>query len=169
MNAKKKRNWIGSAISALLGTACALVLGFLFYSAMAYQLLDDEGQANGTAQSGDNLSLALSGVQMISEQTVTGEYGGVLCSALVRSYKLDGGEKVEAITAQPAAYIERLSEEEYTPQLITGFVLAGMDAVYALRGDQAALCARSGNTIYMLCASADEQTMYALGAGAYLK
>ena len=89
--------------------------------------------------------------------------------ALVRSYALDSGAKAEAITARPATYIERLSEEGYRPQLITGYTLAGMDAVYALRGDEAVLCARAGDTIFMLCVKTDERTVYSLGAGAYLE
>ena len=85
---------------------------------------------------------------------------------LVRRYALENGTQAEAITAQPAAYIERLSEEKWTPQLITGFVLAGMDAVYAVRGEEAMLCAREGDTVYALLSRADEQTLYALGASA---
>jgi len=169
MNANKKRNWIGSAIAALMGTACALVLGFVFYGAMAYQLLDDAGKAHEAAREGGNLRLVLSGAQMVSEETAAAEYGGERCTALICSYALDGGVKAEAITARPAAYIERLSEEGYTPKLITGFVLAGMDAVYATRGDEAMLCARQGDTVFMLRTAADEQTVYSLGAGAYLE
>ena len=169
MNAKKRRNWIGSAIAALLGTACALVLGFVFYGAMAYQLLDEENNVREAAVSGDNLRLALAGAELISEQTVQAEYGGQICTALIRSYALEGGVMAEAITAKPAAYIERLSEEGYAPQPVTGFVLAGMDAVYARRGNETVLCARVGDTIFMLRTDADEQTGYSLGAGAYLE
>jgi len=169
MNSKKKRNWLGSAISALLGTACALVLGFVFYGAMAYQLLDEDGSAHSAAQAHGSSRLALSGVRLVSEQTVVCEYGGESCTALVRSYALDGGITAEAITARPAAYIERLSEEGYAPQPITGYALAGMDAVYAIRGDEAALCARAGDTIFMLRVRADEKTVYSLGTGAHLE
>ena len=169
MNAKKRRNWLGSVIAALMGTACALVLGFVFYGAMAYQLLEKDGKAKTTIQANQAQTLLLSGAQLVSEQTVVCEYAGESCTALVRSYVLDSGEKAEAITARPAAYIERLSEEGYMPQPITGFVLAGMEAVYAIREDKAALCARSGDTIFMLRASADEQTVYSLGAGAELE
>jgi len=166
---KKKRNWLGSAIAALLGTVCALALGFVFYGAMAYQLLDKDAAQHAGVQTGENSRLALSGVQLVSERTVACEYGGESCTALVRTYQLDDSRKAEAITAKPAAYIERLSEEGYTPQLITGFTLAGMDAVYALRGDEAALCARSGDAIFMLCVHADESEIYTLGAGAHLE
>ena len=167
MNAKKKRNWLSSAIAALLGLACALVLGVVFYGAMAYQLLDDDGGGRQAAYEGARL--ALTGAQLVSEQTVAAAYGGENCTVLMRTYALDGGVQAEAITAQPAAYVERLSAEGYTPQLITGFVLAGLDAVYALRGGDALLCARSGDTVFMLRAAADEQTVYSLGAGAILE
>jgi len=169
MSSKNRKNWISSAIAALLGLSCALVLGFVFYGAMAYQLLDDGGNEQRTAQEREVVKLALPGAQLISEQTVVQEYGAESCTALVRTYEFDGDLRVQAITAQPAAYIERLSAEGYTPQLITGFALAGMDAVYALRGEEALLCARSGDTVFMLCTGADEQTVYSLGAGAVLE
>lgn len=167
MSAKKKGNWIGSAISMLLGLACALVLGAVFYGAMAYQLLDEEKTEQTDKVSGGRL--ALSGAALLSEQTKTAEFGGETCSVLVRSYEMPDGARVEAITAQPEAYIERLSAEGYTPQLITGFTLAGMDAVYAVRGEESLLCARAGGQIFMLRAGAGEQSVYALGTGAYLE
>jgi len=164
---KKKRNWLGGAIAALLGTACALVLGFVFYGAMAYQLLDEEGTEQPAAHADSRL--ALTGAQLVSEQTVVSKYGAEDCTALVRSYVLADGTKAEAITAKPAAYIERLSEEGYAPQPVTGYTLAGIDAVYALRDGAAALCARAGDTIFMLRVNADERAVYTLGTGAYLE
>ena len=169
MSVKKGRNWFGSVVAALMGTACALVLGFVFYGAMAYQLLDDDGTAQNAAVSGDNRRLALSGAQMVSEQTMISEYGGERCEAQIRMYALDDGSSAEAITAAPAAYIERLSEEGYETQLITGYVLAGMEAIYAVRGNEAMLCARAGDTVFMLRTDAGEQMTYSLGAGAYLE
>ena len=168
MRLKKRGKWISGAIVGLMGLACALVLGFVFYGAMAYQLLDDAAEGM-PMQAERGAGLSLSGAQLLSEQTVDSEYGGVRCTALVRTYALDGGAKAEAIAAQPAAYIERMAQEGYMPQLITGFVLAGMDAVYAVREGESLLCARSGDTVYMLRAPADEQAVYALGAGAVIE
>lgn len=164
MSAKKKRKWIFGIVSLLIGTACALVLGAVFYGAMAYQLAGGEAAQTGTAQMTG--ALALGDAQLLSEQTLQERHGGQDCTVLVRRYALEDGTQAEAITAQPAAYIERLSEEKWTAQLITGFVLAGMDAVYAVRGEEAMLCAREGNTVYALLSRADEQTLYALGAAA---
>lgn len=165
MSAKKKKKWIFGTLSLLVGAACALVLGAVFYGAMAYQLAGGETAAQtGTAQAEG--TLALDGAQLVSEQTLTERHGGQDCAVLVRRYALEDGTQAEAITAQPAAYIERLSEEKWTAQLITGFVLAGMDAVYAVRGEEAMLCAREGDTVYALLSQADEQTLYALGAAA---
>ena len=113
--------------------------------------------------------LTLAGASLVSEQTKAERRGGRDCTVLSRLYQLEDGKQAEAITAQPAAYIERLSEEGFTPQLITGFVLAGMDAVYAVRGEEAMLCAREGETVYLLLTRADEQTLYALGASAGLE
>jgi len=169
MSSKKKRNWIGSAISALFGLACVLLLGAVFYGAMAYQLLDQEKNERETAQIQEEARLALPGAQMLSEETVSCEYGGTPCTALVRDYILEEGLRVQAVTARPAAYIQRLSEEKYVPQLVTGFTLAGLDAVYASRGEERLLCARSAETVVMLLAATDEQTLYTLGASAALQ
>lgn len=167
MREEKKRNWLPSAISLLIGVLCALVLGALFYGAMAYQLAGEEPELRLAQESG--ATLALADAQLLSEQTETQRRGGQSCTVLTRRYQLEGGAQAEVITAQPAAYIERLSEENWTPQLITGFTLAGMEAVYALRADGALLCARSGDTVYMLIAPVSEQEMYALGAAAFLQ
>ena len=164
LSAKKKKKWILGAVSLLIGTACALVLGAVFYGAMAYQLAGGEAAQTGAAQAEG--ALALGDAQRVFEQTLQERHGGQDCTVLVRLYEMEDGTQAEAITAQPAAYIERLSEEKWTAQLITGFVLAGMDAVYAVRGEEAMLCAREGDTVYALLSQADEQTLYALGASA---
>ena len=167
MSAKKKKKWIASAVSLLVGAACALVLGAVFYGAMAYQLASGETAAQATEESGGRLMLG--SAQLVSEQTTLERYGGQDCTVLERRYQLEDGTQAEAITAQPAAYIERLSEEKWTPQLMTGFALAGLDAVYAARGEDVMLCAREGDTVYALLTQADEQTLYALGAAAGLE
>ncbi|MGN0773006.1 MAG: hypothetical protein ACI4MP_04370 [Candidatus Ventricola sp.] len=156
-------------MSLLVGAACALVLGAVFYGAMAYQLAGGEAAAQTDAAQADGATLAIEGAQLLSEQTQTERRGGEDCTVLVRRYALEDGTQAEAITARPAAYIERLSEEKWTAQLITGFVLAGMEAVCAVRGEDAMLCAREGDTVYALLAQADEQTLYALGAAAGLE
>ena len=167
MSAKKKKKWIASAVSLLVGAACALVLGAVFYGAMAYQLAGGETAAQAMEESGGRLMLG--SAQLISEQTTLERHGGQDCTVLERRYQLEDGTQAEAITAQPAAYIERLSEEKWTPQLMTGFALAGLDAVYAARGEDVMLCAREGDTVYALLTQADEQTLYALGAAAGLE
>ncbi|MGN0990265.1 MAG: hypothetical protein ACI4O4_02295 [Candidatus Ventricola sp.] len=167
MSAKKKKKWIASAVSLLVGAACALVLGAVFYGAMAYQLAGGETAAQATEESGGRLMLG--SAQLVSEQTTLERHGGQDCTVFERRYQLEDGTQAEAITAQPAAYIERLSEEKWTPQLMTGFALAGLDAVYAARGEDVMLCAREGDTVYALLTQADEQTLYALGAAAVLE
>ena len=54
-------------------------------------------------------------------------------------------------------------------QLITGFVVGDMEAVYTLSGTRGMLSARDGAYIYMIEAEVDEQTLYALGTAAYLE
>ncbi|MBR4039385.1 MAG: hypothetical protein IKJ11_04710 [Clostridia bacterium] len=170
MSAKKKKNWLSGAIGALIALACALVLAVVFYGAMAYQLADGTlrgGQS--AARSGTAAALAIADAQLISGQTQRQETGGEACTVTTRMYKTSGGLEVEAVSADSASYITRLSDEGWTAQLVTGFTLAGMDAVYSVRGQEGMLSARDGNSIYMLHAQADEQTLYALGAGAYLE
>jgi len=159
------KKWIEKTIPALIGLACALVVCAVFYAAMVYQLLD-KGDRQPQEAGG---VLALSDAQMTEEETQSVSFGGQACTAVVRSYDFADGRRAEAITAQPAAYMERISQEGWTPQLITGFVLAGMDAVYALREEECLLAARQGDTVYMVRVQADEQQAYALGAGAYLE
>lgn len=167
MSEKRTGNWFGKAVSGLVGAACALVLGAIFYGAMVYQLADgDTAAAHTGAQAG---MLAIRGAQLLEERTLETTYDGVRCTAAVRVYRLDDGTQAEAVTAQPAAYLSRMAQEGWTPQLITGFVLAGMDAVYSLRADEAMLACREGERVYMLRTSADEQTVYALGTAACLE
>lgn len=166
----KRRNWLSGAISMLIGISCALVLGFVFYGAMAYQLADGTSAAvQDVSFKEAGAQLALADAHLISEQTTQTEYDGQLCSVTTRQYRTDTGIQAQAISASPAAYIARLSQESWTPQLITGFSLAGLDAVYSVRGTQGMLAAREGEWIYMLSAEADDQTLYALGAHAYLE
>ena len=170
MSAKKKRNWLSGAIGMLIGVVCALVLAAVFYGAMAYQLADgtlhSENQASAHAS---GTVLAIADAQLISEQTQQQEAGGTVCTVITRRYESGSGLEIEAVSADNAAYIARLSDEGWTAQLITGFTLAGLDAVYSVREQEGLLCARDGQRIYMLRAQADEQTIYALGAGASLE
>ena len=170
MSAKKRKNWLSSAMGMLVGVLCALVLAAVFYGAMAYQLAD------GTLHSGEQASvhgagtvLAIADAQLISEQMLQQEIDGAVCTVITRKYENGDGLEIEAVSADHAAYIARLSDEGWTAQLITGFTLAGMDAVYSVREQEGLLCARDAQRIYMLRAQAHEQTIYALGAGAYLE
>ncbi len=162
---KKKKHGLMRALSALLGFACALVLGALFYGTMVYQLAGEDSVQESSVP-GAVLTLP---AQLKSEETREIICGGQLCQVITRTYALDDGEKAMAVTASPAAYFEHLSAEGFVPQLVTGFTLAGLDAICMKRGDRSLLAARSGEYVYLLEAAADEQTLYALGAGAVLE
>lgn len=168
MSSKKRPNWLGSAVGTLIGLLCALALGAVFYGAMAYQLTGGRQDAAEEAAGPDAL-LTLADAQLLAQQTVQEERGGEICTVTTRVYRTDAGLEFEAISASPAAYIERLAKENWTAQLVTGFTLAGMDAVYSVRGEEAMLSCRSGDRVYMLRAPADEQTLYALGSAAMLE
>lgn len=164
---KKGRKFLKSAIGTLIGVACVLFLGAAFYGVMAYQLADGPQKSAETAS--QSALLALADVELIAEQTVMQEMGGETCTVTTRTYRTADGLEIEMVSASPAAYAERLSEEKWTAQLVTGFTLAGLEAVYSVRGEEGLLTARAGERIYMLRASVDEQALYVLGADAYLE
>ena len=162
MSGKKKRSrWIG-ALAALLGVVCALILCALFYGTMVYQLAGESGE--DAAPAGGTLALSAGTLEDESRQNI--RMGGKTCDVLTRTYRLEGGAQVQAVTASPAAYIERMKEEGWQAQLITGFAIGPLDAIYAVSGENAMLCAQSSQNVYMILAQADENALYALGADA---
>ena len=138
------------------------------YGTMVYQLADrtDGAQAK---QAEPAKTLALGSGEMEGESRERVQMGGKLCDVLTRTYLLADGTRAQAITASPAAYIERMKQEGWQAQLVTGFAIGETDAVYARSGENAMLCARDGETVYMIIAQADEQTLYALGVDAETK
>ena len=161
---KRKRSALAWIVSMLLGFVCAVVLGAVFYGTMVYQLSGEGGAQR------QNLSgvLALDAVPE-KEETLEEIFGGEVCSVVKRTYVLDGGLHVQAVTASPAIYFERIAQEGFVPQLVTGFSLAGMDAILQRNGETGLLAAGNGERAYLLIADADDQTLYALGAGALLE
>lgn len=184
MKENRKSKWWIDAVSVILGLACMLALGALFYGVMAHQLAGGEiAPRTQAAQTGGVLKLNTA--QLLSEQTQQARCGGQRCTVLERRYALENGGQVTAITASPAAYMERLSEEGWMPEQTTGLVLAGMEAICAVReepdaqgadvrehgetGTQALLCARYGETVYLLIAQGNGQELAALGETAQLE
>ena len=161
MAAKRRRLTVSGVIAALLGFACALVMCALFYGAMVYQLAGEPEDVQEAAVTG---LLALSSGTLLEETTAQQEVGGALCSVTTRVYALADGAQARAITATPAAYLERLTARDVEMQLITGFVIDDLDAVYARSGDMGILAARSGDTVYMIEGAQDQQALYELGA-----
>lgn len=168
MSGKKRKSRLTGALMALLGAACALILCAVFYGAMVYQLADrtDGAQAK---QAEPAKTLALGSGEMEGESREYVQMGGKLCDVLTRTYLLADGTRAQAITASPAAYIERMKQEGWQAQLVTGFVLGEEEAVYALRGSEGMLAARSGDAVYMLISAAQEQELYALGSQAKIE
>ena len=156
-----------SVIGELIGLACALVLGAAFFCVMAYQLADGKPEAAEHAQGA--ALLALADVELVAEQTTLQDMGAESCTVTTRLYRTGDGLEIETVSASPAAYVQRLSQEQWTAQLVTGFTLAGLDAVYSVRAEEGMLSARDGDRIYMLRAPVDEHALYVLGAGAYLE
>ena len=152
----------------VLGFACALILGALFYGTMVYQLSGENARAAQSALDAPLRALSLA-MPLEEEHAAQEVVGGRMCSVTYRTYVREDGKKALAISAQGAAYFERLSQEGWTPLLITGFTLAGLDAVCYVRGEDSMLAARQGECVYLLMAQADEQELYALGAAAALE
>lgn len=178
---KKKKRGVAWVLSAALGFVCALVLGALFYGTMVYQLAGKDGQAahqpQATAAPLDLTKAAaslfpgplLSVPGELQEETVRDEMrAGTSCRVVLRTY-LAQGVQATAVSAWPADYLSALAEEGFSPMLITGFTLAGLDAVCESRDGMNVLAAREGDRVYLLAADADEQTLYALGAAAALE
>ena len=161
MAAKRRRLTVSGVIAALLGFVCALVMCVLFYGAMVYQLA---GEPEGVQEAAVTGLLALSSGTLLEETTAQQEVGGALCSVTTRVYALADGAQARAITATPAAYLERLTARDVELQLITGFVIDDLDAVYARSGNMGILAARSGDTVYMIEGPQDQQALYELGA-----
>ena len=84
---------------------------------------------------------------------------------LTRTYLSADAHAGEAITASPAAYIERMKQEGWQAQLVTGFAIGETDAVYARSGKTRCSARRTAKTVYMIIAQADEQTLYASRRG----
>ena len=168
MSGKKRKSRLTGALMALLGAACALILCAVFYGTMVYQLADrtDDAQAKRAEPA---KTLALGSGEMEGESRERVQMGGKLCDVLTRTYLLADGTRAQAITASPAAYIERMKQEGWQAQLVTGFVLGEEEAIYALRGNEGMLAARNGDAVYMLIAAAQEQELYALGSQAKIE
>ena len=187
MSGRRKKHALTGIVVGLVGLLCALLLGALFYGMMVYQLAGINGGTGGEAAPvestpaplaegvpvqalfpGELLALDASMAQQtgVSAQDVT--VSGQVCRVVTVSYALAGGGTARALSATPAAYLERLSDSSVQMQLMTGFVLAGQDALYAMQGGVRLLAVRSGGCVYILEAETDEQTLYELGAGSAL-
>ena len=168
MRGRKRNGIVIRLLAALTGLISALLLAAVFYGTMVYQLAGEEAKAPAQEEPPAGV-LALGEGELLGEEMQQAVFGGETCEVVVRTYALAGDVGAVAITATPAAYLERLAQEEWQPQLITGFVLAGLDAVYEQLGERSMLAARAGDTVYLLETEVGEQQLYALGAGAWLE
>ena len=188
MSGRRKKHALAGVFAGLVGFACALVLGALFYGTMVYQLAGERGTASRTparaeaspaplAQDltvqalfpGALLALDPATVQETGATAQDVSVGGQICRVVTRSYALADGGTARAVSATPAAYLERLTQEGVQMQLITGYVLAGMDALYAVEDGVGILAARDRDFVYLIEAETGESALYALGAAAGLE
>ena len=187
MSGRRKKRALTGILMGLVGLLCALLLGALFYGMMVYQLAGIDGGTEGGALAaegtpapleeglpiqalfpGERLTLDTPSATQtgITAQDVT--VSGQVCRVITISYALEGGGTARAISATPEMYLGRLSDGGVQMQLMTGFVLAGLDALYAVQDGARMLAVRYGGCVYVLEAEADEQTLYELGAASVL-
>lgn len=172
-----------SALLSLSGLLCALLLGGLFYLIIVWQhgaggadvrqtavphITADSSYGEGADGSFPAAQLELPGEELAEVSATEADVGGESCRVVTRKYALADGKTAYAVSAWPAAYLEWMAVQRYTPQLVTGYVIGELDAVYALRSDSALLCARSGEAVYLLLSDADENELYRLGAAAVI-
>ena len=188
MSGKRKKHALSGVFVGLVGLLCALVLGALFYGTMVYQLAGEEGEqqraqahaaatpapiAEGTPVEalfpGALLALDPAYAQETGAAAQDVRVGGAVCRVVTRSYTLADGSTARALSATPAAYLERLTGSGVQMQLITGYVLADMDALCVVEGATSILAARDGDFIYMIETEAGDSALYALGASAVLE
>lgn len=187
MSGRRKKHALTGILMGLVGLLCALLLGALFYGMMVYQLAGIDGgtedgalAAEGTPaplEEGAPVQALFPGVLLALDPSMAQQTGitaqdvtvsGQVCRVITISYALEGGGTARTISATPEAYLERLSDSGVQMQLMTGFVLAGLDALYAVQGEARLLAVRYGGCVYILEAEADEQTLYELGAASAL-
>ena len=188
MSGRRKKHALAGVFAGLVGLLCALVLGALFYGTMVYQLAGEKGTAARTPARAEASPAPLAqelpaqalfpGALLALEPATAQEtgataqdvfVGGRTCRVVTRSYALPDGGTARAVSATPAAYLERLTADGVQMQLITGYVLAGMDALYAVEDGVGILAARDGDFIYLSAAEAGESALDALGAAAGLE
>lgn len=170
-----------SALLSLSGLLCALLLGGLFYLTIVWQSgagsvdMRQSAAPNTTAGFAEDVGGLFPAAQLELSDAEPAEFsatdvnvGGKSCRVVTRKYALADGKTAYAVSAWPAAYLEWMAAERYTPQLVTGYVIGELDAVYALRDDSALLCARKGDAVYLLLSDADENELYRLGAAAVI-
>lgn len=187
MSGRRKKHALTGILMGLVGLLCALLLGALFYGMMVYQLAGIDGGTEGGAlpaegtpaplEEGLPVQVLFPGVLLALDPSMAQQTGitaqdvtvsGQVCRVITISYALEGGGTARAISATPEAYLERLSDSGVQMQLMTGFVLAGLDALYAVQDGVLLLAVRNGGCVYVLEAEADEQTLYELGAASAL-
>lgn len=187
MSGRRKKRALTGILMGLVGLLCALLLGALFYGMMVYQLAGIDGGAEDGAllaegtpaplEEGLPVQALFPGVLLALDPSMAQQTGitaqdvtvsGQVCRVITISYALEGGGTARAISATPEAYLGRLSDSGVQMQLMTGFVLAGLDALYAVQDGARMLAVRYGGCVYVLEAEADEQTLYELGAASAL-
>ena len=124
MRGKRRRSRVAGALTGLLGFACALMLGALFYGTMVYQLAGERGTVSRTPSRAetspaplaqDMTAQALFPGALLALDPATAQetgataqdvsVGGRNCRVVTRSYTLADGSTAHAVSATPAAYL----------------------------------------------------------------
>ena len=178
----RKRLTAGTIAGALILLVVVLAAAAAFYGFMVYQSASEDGESMAVKSAGlDPAGLfprtspvpgepvprvVLRNTSYVGQHRGEGKILDQDCTQIVDSYVLEDGRTVRVITAWPPAWIETLAGSGWVPQLITGFNIGELPAVYYVNGTQSMLIAREDPYIYVIQVEGEDvdgQTVYALG------
>ncbi|MBQ9010037.1 MAG: hypothetical protein IJ088_12025 [Clostridia bacterium] len=184
----QKRITPGLFVGALILLVVALTGAAVFYGFMVYQSAPEEGKETQTPAMASELDPArllpqtspvpgepvprviLRNLQYAGQSDVREsdpEY-----TVMSNHYQMQDGRSVHTMTAWPPVWLETLAGTGMVPQLITGFTIGSLPAVYYSNGVQSMLIAREDPYIFAIHVEGEDgdgQTAYALGVMATIE
>lgn len=107
-----------------------------------------------------------------SQNRDSGEINGERYERFIRSYLLPDGRRIRVMRVSSAAYMEMLALSDWVPEIISGYVIGDLPAVYYTSSSGTMLAAREGNLLYIIELYGDDtdgQTIYTLGSAVTFK
>ncbi|MBR1709116.1 MAG: hypothetical protein IJ719_09845 [Clostridia bacterium] len=107
-----------------------------------------------------------------SQSMDSGEINGQRYERLICSYLLPDGRRIRVMRVSSAVYMETLALSDWVPEIISGYVIGDLPAVYYTSASGTMLVAREGNLLYIIELYGDDtdgQTIYTLGSAVTFK